>query len=408
MWPCRVLVWVALLCGPHAAAAQTNVGSGPLTGSLADTEPTAGNLRVGPIKLAPGIVIPEFGWDSNVFEEETNPDEDIVLRVLPEVGLFTSVPLMRFSGYVGGEFVYFRKFEQERYIGYTGRGRVDFLLKKVRPFLAGGKTLSRTRPNGELEVRADYTIDELSGGLAYDHGPNSTFYVAAYRSGLDFYDAFNEGIALGLSLDRVTYNYSVGMRTDVTPLTSLTLSGSVLEERFKFAPSRDSESYVATGALKFGSEAVATGVVSLSYRDYKPVDPAVARYRGVSGNAEMVFPVAELGRFSLGASRTLEHSYDIQQGYFMDNTISLSYTHRLFYNLDAQVRGAKSAMEYGFRASVPERRDTQDIVGGGIGYNLRNRSRVSANYEFLRRRSLAVNGRNYDRQRVFLSWTYQL
>ena len=41
--------------------AQSAVGTGPLTATLADTEPTTGVLSIGPVKLAPGIVVREIG-----------------------------------------------------------------------------------------------------------------------------------------------------------------------------------------------------------------------------------------------------------------------------------------------------------------------------------------------------------
>ena len=63
-------------------------------------------------------------------------------------------------------------------------------------------------------------------------------------------------------------------------------------------------------------------------------------------------------------------------------------------------------IDYGFREGAVARKDTLDLATGGLGYNLRNRTRVSLNYEYSRRRSPALAERNYDRRRIFTSWTY--
>ncbi len=57
--------------GPVATPtyAQSAVGAGPLTGTLADTEPTTSVLAIGPVKVAPGVTVREIGYDDNVFDE---------------------------------------------------------------------------------------------------------------------------------------------------------------------------------------------------------------------------------------------------------------------------------------------------------------------------------------------------
>jgi len=67
-----------------------------------------------------------------------------------------------------------------------------------------------------------------------------------------------------------------------------------------------------------------------------------------------------------------------------------------------------------FRASVAKtcsclllRHDQADsAAGGSLGYNLRNRTRIAVNYEYARRRSVEIVSRNYDRRRIFLSWSF--
>ena len=86
--------------------------------------------------------------------------------------------------------------------------------------------------------------------------------------------------------------------------------------------------------------------------------------------------------------------------------MELSYTHRLFADIDAQMKGSMSLFDYGFREGTAPRRDTLEALQGSLGYNLRNRTRVALNYEWARRESPAFEERNYDRRRIFVSWLF--
>src|SRR6185436_6789420 len=149
-----------MMVGPIVAAesrAQSAVGAGPLTGALSDTEPVTGVLRAGPILIAPGLTVREVGWDSNVFDEppEESPKEDWVAAATPDISVYSRLRFLRISASAASELTYYHKYESERSVGYSARGRFDFLLSRMRPFVGGGRLDTRTRPNGEIDTRAD-------------------------------------------------------------------------------------------------------------------------------------------------------------------------------------------------------------------------------------------------------------
>lgn len=404
----HVFIIVGVLLVASDARAQGGVGSGPLTSTLTDTEPTSGVFSIGPVKVAPGIVVREIGWDSNVFDEsaEEGPKEDYVAAGTPDVAVFSQLRFVKVSAYAGAELTYYRKYESERSVGFAARGRVDLLLSRVRPFVGGGQTQTRTRPNGEIDVRANRTEEELSGGLAFELGPRSQVYASAFRTRTAFENAFEETLDLGQSLNREGYQYSAGVKTDLTPLTALTVYGGFSEDKFRGDSTRDTESRFISAKLQIGSEAVLTGAVDVSYRDMTAVDPLVKPYRGVTGSAALVYPFLEVGRLSLTASRSVEYSFDVADAYYVGNTLALATTYRLLGALDVEVRGGRSLFDYGFREGSPARADTLDTAGVGLGYNLPNRTRIAMNYEYSRRRSAELPDRNYERRRAYLSWTY--
>jgi hypothetical protein len=349
--------------------------------------------------------VPAAGYDSNVFDEAVNPKHDYAIVVAPDVSVFSRSRFVQLSAYGGGTFTQFNTYTSENSNGYAYRGRADFFLSRMRPFVAGGQTKTRERANGEIDTRADRRETEVSGGLAFDFYAHSLIYAAAYRFRTDFQDAFEEGVSLDTSLDRDTTEYSGGVKTDLTPLASLTISGGYSEDKFRADPLRNAKGARATAAFKVGADAVFTGVITGSYTDLRPVDPTLDGFRGFTGSVAIIYPIMEFGRVSVQGMRGVQYSFDAAEGYFIENTITLGYTQRLFGDVDAQIKGGTSLFDYGFSEKVPAHKDSLDTVLGGFGYNLRNRTRISANYEFTRRRSPAFAERNYDRRRIYLSWT---
>jgi Putative beta-barrel porin 2 len=402
-----VLTGMALLC-PPAASAQSSVGGGPLTSTLPETEPTVGVLTVGGVRFAPGLTVQEIGWDSNVFDEPTikSPKEDFVAAVQPDVSAFARLRLFRISAYAGSELTYYRKYESERSVGHAARARVDMLLSRVRPFIGIGETETRTRPNGEIDTRADRQETELSGGLAFDLSPNSLVYGSAFQAKTTYENAFEDGVDLGRSMTRESDNYQGGLKTDITSLLSVQLFASYQDDRFEFEPIRNAESWLGTATFRFAPDAVVSGLVTISYRDMSFVDPEVSPYRGLVGTVSLIYPVLEIGRLSVALTRGVEYSFDTQEAYYLQQSATVAYTHRLFGEVDAQVRGSWASFDYDARINLPSHTDTLDMAGGSIGYNLRNRTRIALNYEYARRRSPAFADRNYERRRAFLSWQF--
>jgi len=400
-----VVVLMALAWPTPAWAQPVNVGAGPLTATLADTEPTTNVISLGRVKVAPGVVVHELGWDSNVFDESVDPKEDYVLSLTPDASTFALLRFAKISAYGGLDLKYFQKYTDERSIGHQVRGRVDFLLSRLMPFVAAGQTMGRERPNGEIDVRADHREEELTGGLAFQLGPHQVVYASAGQFSTEFKDAFEEGVSLGDSLNRHSYQYSAGFRTDLTPLLSVTLFGAQRDDRFDTEPLRNSSTVSGSATLSFDPEAVVAGSATINYTDFDPVDRLIEPYQGVDGSVALTLRILEMGRLSATGVRGIEYSFDPGEAYYLENTLELSYTQRLFGASDFQARGGRSIFDYGAHQGSPPRQDTLNTWGASFGYNLANRTRISLNYENVERRSPVFAERNYDRRRVYLEWT---
>ncbi|MEO7134218.1 MAG: outer membrane beta-barrel protein [Vicinamibacterales bacterium] len=381
-----------------------------MTGTLADTEPTTSVLAVGPVKVAPGVTVREIGYDDNVFDEaeSESPKHDFVATATPDVWFYSRLRFVRFSAYAGSELTYYHEYESERSVGYAGRARVDVLLSRIRPFFGAGHTNTRTRPNGEVDVRANRLEEELSGGLAFDLSTNSVVYASTATSSSRYEDALQDGIDLSQTLTRDATSYQGGLKTDLTPLLSVQVYGSYQEDDFPNEPTRNAKGSAANASFRFAPEAVVAGIVTVSYRDIEYADPGVKPFRGVVGSAAMTYPVLEIGRLTGAYLRGVEYSFDTVDAYYVENSGMLSYTQRLFGEVDLQGKLARSVFDYSARKTEPPHKDSLDTAAGSLGYNLRNRTRIAVNYEYARRRSPTFAARNYQRRRIFLSWLFAL
>ena len=402
----RVFMIMVFVQASAVTAAAQAVGAGPLTETLTDAEPTGAVFNWGLVKFAPGLEITELGHDSNVFDEHVDPKDDWVFRATPDVTVFSALPFAKISAYVGSQLGYYKTYTDQNSAGYEYRGRIDFLASRFQPFIGGGETSARTRPNGEIDTRADQKERELSGGLAFSLGPHSRIYGAASSSSNEYFNAVEDGVDLSASLNQDAMVYSAGLQTALTPLTTLTVFGAFQEDRFESATLRDADTSSITASVRIAADAVVSGTIGVSYINFEPVDPLIEPYSGVKIEAGVIYPLLEIGRLGFSLIRGIEYSYDQADGYYEELSTALSYTHFLFGEVDFQVRGSKSWFDYGAREGSVARTDTLNAVAASVGYNLRNRTRVSMNYELAERRSPAYVERNYDRTRIYLSWAY--
>ena len=305
----RVAILVTFLSAPTLVVAQGAVGSGPLTSRLPETEPQVGVLSIGFLKLVPGLTVREIGVDDNVFDEALNPKRDWVVAGTPDMAAFMRLRRAQISAYGGVEMQYYNTYTSERAISPQARARVDLLLSRDRPFVGAGETQSRTRPNGEIDVRADQIQDELSGGVGFELSAHAMAFGSVVSTRHKYEDAEQSGVDLAEALNREGTEYLGGVKTDLTPLLSLQVRGGYKKDEFRYDPMRNGDSRSATAVFTFAPDAVITGMATVGFQDYKPVDPLVAVYRGVTGSGSITYSFLEVARVSGSDTCTVTSPY---------------------------------------------------------------------------------------------------
>lgn len=398
--PWRVALALALVLFPATRTAAQ--------GPPVDADPTTFAFRLGPLLLTPGLRINELGVDTNVFQDDVNPKRDYVVAVSPDLTVFLRMRFLRFTMFTAAEFRHYVKYESERSVGQQLRARLDFLLSRLKPYVSAARVNSFDRPTKEIDARAEHLMPEYAGGVYFELSPQSNLYVDVTRSAIEYRNGEQfQGVALDRSLNHVTYRYSGGLTSAVTPLTSFTVSGNYEDSQFDWEPLRDTTSRGGTVQLRFGPEAVMRGELTVGYRDFRPVDPEVVPYQGVIASGRLGLPVLDRGSLNFTGSRDVQYSFDAQESYYLDSQVTVAYNHRVVGPFDLQVSGGYGEMNYGNRLGRLPKAERVETYAGGVGYNLKDQSRLGFDYEYQKRHSDQQETRGYVRRRVFGSWSYR-
>ena len=162
---------VALAAVVLALPAPARGQSGPLTESLVLEEPKTFSFRIGPVLVSPNLTIRDFGYDTNVFNEDENPKKDWTITLTPEFQMFARLGLVQVVGLAASDLRYFKEYESERSVSRQFRGRVDAQLSRFRPWFSAAHVDQQERPNREVDLRAKNTAKELAAGLSFNLSP---------------------------------------------------------------------------------------------------------------------------------------------------------------------------------------------------------------------------------------------
>jgi hypothetical protein len=401
----KTLVAVAailFLVVPPAARAQT----GPVTASLSTREPRNVAFRIGPVLISPNLNLPEFGYDSNVFDEDVDPKKDWTVRFTPDLTAYARSGVIQFAVTAGSEFTYFHKYESERSVARQFLGRLDATLSRVKPWVAAAHVELNNRPNREIDARARRTDQELSGGVAFDISSIAALYgMAAFTEGRYATGETFKGLRLDESLNQRGREYAAGFRLQATPFTTLRFEGRTLDTQFIHNPLRNTASEGGRIYIDIAPEAILTGTAHVGFERVDFDDPAVPDFRGVVSGGTMRYTILERATVETTVERRVQYSFEVERQYYVETGVDLVYTQRIRGPLDVQTAGSRRWLDY--TRLTPGLRPTVDRYGIGLGYNLQDRSRIGFNFEYAQRVDEMRPDRRYDRRRFFGTFTVQ-
>jgi hypothetical protein len=388
-----------------------------LSASIAWAQPSAPDqdplesmpFRFGPMGLSPTLSITEFGVDSNVFNDPVDPRDDFTMTIVPRLLARLRSRYVQVSGSVATGFVYFHEFDEERSINFNADVRGDFELGRFRPYVSASFLDTHDRLNAELDIRAPRTQTSVAGGARVLVSPRTGLVFNARHSRLDFEEgSIFEGVPISQTMNSTTNTVDGGLEFYLTPLTTLTVTGTVVRDRFEQSPERNADSFEILPTLKFDAPAIIQGTFMVGYRRFEPDDPILTGYTGVVARGSLTYSLAERTKFDFTLSRDVQYSFELADPYYIGTGLRLTVTQQLNEYLD--VRGTLGFDQLAYRTFEPVEEagtDRATTFGAGVGYRFRPNLRVGVDVEYAQRTSDRAE-RQYDRTRVFGSVAYGL
>lgn len=375
---------------------------------IAPTEPEPPMLTIGPVEVRPRIVFSNVGVDNNVFNEFEDAKSDFTATISPDLDLAVRPGPLRLSLLTGTDFVYFHRYDTERSTGRRFGARAELDLPLIKPFVAYSAAHTSARSGNEVDLRIRHRPQALSGGLRFILASRTSLLLSARRATVEYEDAVTfRGVELAETLNSTTKTYDAALALAVTPLTTISLAGSVEDTEFEHAPMRNSRSYRIAPEITISPLGLLTGTASVGYRRFEGRDPSLPSYSGLSASGSLGLVLVDRYRFETTFSRDVRHSYESALPYYVQTAGRGSIATYLFGGLDVRVLGGREVMRYrAFLGGEEPGRDIVTTYGGGVGYRLTDQVRLVVTVETAHRASARGATREYRNDRIFatMSW----
>ncbi len=396
--------WCVLVGTFAVAAPSLAQPSAPIPEDLADRA----RIRAGPFFLQPWIALTNAGLDTNVFDDYQDAKEDYTLTLTPGLEGGARAGVARLGVRVVSDYVWYRTYKSEQ--GVDTSTRLQFELRSfwVRPWVAADWVRTRSRVGVEVDARARRSLPAYEGGVDLRFA-SRTWIVLSYRRQETRFLAGEvfEGVPLDESLNHRAESANVGLRVELTPLTTLTLGVQGSRTRFVRAAFRDAESVAFLPALDFSPDALVNGRAMVGYRRFVPETAGVPVFAGVVANLGLRYAPLSSTSFGLGGGRDVAYSFEFDYPYYVQTDVAVSAGQRIVGSFEVSGQGRRIWLAYRpFAASeAPARTDVVSSYGVGAGYRFGELAHLGLNVERVERRS-ARPERGYRGLRVFGSVRY--
>ena len=375
---------------------------------LASTADAQGRFQTGNLSWTPVITVRDAGLDTNVYDEPENPRRDHLAIVTPQVdGVFElGTGSLTIAG--SADFVYFRRYADERSINGRGSARFEVPLSRIRPFGGIAYQNGRERQNSEIDLRARRTARELTAGIGLSLTSRGSIELSGRRSDSRFEQGeVFRGVELATRFNRDTTGAAARIRYDLSPLTTFTVEGDAARDHYVLSPAFDADNVRANVGFHFSPDAVIKGRAVVGYHKLTSRGPLSAGYDGLITSVEIGYVLLGRTRFDGRILRDTSASLEAQP-FFVQTIYGGEVLHNLFGPVDVIGRVSRERMDY---ESMPDRGlvgHTLDLnrVGGAVAIRAAERVRLTLTYEFAERLSGSLPDRSYERKRLFTTVSY--
>jgi len=374
---------------------------------------SAARWRFGPLAVTPRIELKNLGWDSNVFNETEDPKSDFTTSVSVPIDWWLRMGRARLHGVDTFEGVYFAKYSNQG--GFNQKHELTFLLplNRIQPYVGGWYLSTNDRPGYEINERVRHTEAGGNAGIILRLASKVALDISGRQTTYKYQEENDASIYYSEALDRRTENYGAQVRYKLSSLTTLTLLADSVRERYTQATERDNDGYRILPGVEFDPFALIKGKAQVGYRKLDTNTESMPDFSGLVADLELSYVLLGRTRFTIGASRDIHFSYNVDEPFYIQPGLTLSVTQQISGPWDVQARGSWYRLNYqraetgNVDIAAPERVDRYQTYGGGIGYRVGKDIRVGLNLDYVRRESV-LPGQNYDGLRGGVAATYVL
>lgn len=384
------------------AAAAVFIVSGGSTSWAQGT----GRFLTGPIGWTPVVSLRDAGIDSNVFDDPRNPQEDRIATLGAALDAQMTLAHFKLGSTASTDYAYFHRFATERSLMRRINVRVEAPTQRFIPLGTASYDRSKERQTPEIDVRTFRTSSSLGVGASVFFVSRAAIQLSARREGTR-YDGGQviRGVEVAGQLNRDTDSATVGVRVNVTPLTSLSLDANIGRDRFVLRPEQNVSNLSWIAAVDFAPDAVIRGRVGFGYHIMEPRGPDALAFRGYTANVDLAYVLLDRTRFNGRYFR--DTSFSIEAPYFVLTTLGLEIAQAVGGPFDVLLRGNRQQSDYPENPAlrIAHRVDLIDVLGAGFAVRVSDSARVTTVYELTRRQSPSEL-LQYERRRLITSFSY--
>ena len=333
-------------------------------------------IELGPLSLYPTFQLVDAGKDSNVFDDNKDPQEDYTFTLASRALVVTRLGANELMVSTGSDYVWFKTFKQERSSNALYALRFNLSASRFKPFIGASHMRTRARPTSEIEARARRLERSVTVGSNVDLTSRTAITASATTSDSTY--AVGErfrGVSLKNSLDHQDRTYSGGVRYAVTPLTTVMVQGSYGVSLFP-GRLRDAKSYTIAPVVEFSPDAGIRGRFTAGVQRFKPDDPALKEFTGLTYNGGVNWTLWNRTTFDVQAQRQISYSYNDNKPYYLLTNARLAITQKVFGPVDLIAGAERQFLSYRFRRAQVAGADSdpdeaaRNVLSAGVGATL--------------------------------------
>ncbi len=320
-------------------------------------------LRWGPLRVRPGVVLSNLGYDDNVFYRTGAQDKvgDYTATISPKlegVALFGHRAFLTFSEQL--DFVLYKTYRGQDFINQLGSARVTFPFRRFGVFADAGLNIVKERPIDQFDLRPERRETKFGGGVIVPFGWRTDVEAGGWSTRYRYRDPDSSAVYP----DRTERTSRVKLRYLVFGRTRLTLGVQQGDIRFeKSADDRDATQWTVLPGVEFGEGGRLSGSLRVGRSRLNMKAQEKPDFSGTVGEAALAY------RF--GAGTTLEAKWKREAAFavYEDYYLSNSYEGKIVQYFNRLI-GAEASTGI-WSTSFPDSLRRDRILQYGAGIRLR-------------------------------------